>query len=636
MRVRAVLLALAFVAASACGRDGGGVNASVDPPTFNKDVAPILYANCVTCHREGQHAVPFPLMTYADVVPRAERIGRATLARRMPPWLPDPVEPHLLGERRLTDAQIDVLQRWVKGGTPEGRAADLQPPPTFKAGWQLGTPDLVLTMARPFRLNPVGHDVFRNIVLRVPVTEDKFIRAVEFDAKHGPVHHAIIRVDRTDGSRRLDGSDGQPGFEGMAALDVKSPEGHFIGWAPGRGPIDTPDGMPWRLARGSDLVVELHLLPGKEPVPVSPEVALYFSDRPPVREPVMVIMGSKAIEIPAGARDYAIEDTYQLPVDAELLSVYPHAHYLGKEMQVSATFPDGTKKTLLHIPRWSFHWQQDYRYSTPVTLPRGTTLAMKFFYDNSAENPSNPTKPPRLVTFGPQSSDEMGNLGVQLLTKTAADSAQIVRDFERKDALANVASYEMLVRNFPRNAGHRTYLGSSYLEVGRLDEAIRELEEAVRLDPNQAQAHNFLGGAYFNARRLDDAIRHLRRATALAPRDAPLHFNLGRVLDVAGRSAEAKQAFQRALAIQPDLAEAHQNLGVVFFAENKMPEALTHLKRAVELAPNSVTAHSDYGGALAQVGRYAEALQEVRRALELDPTYGPARENLVRLQQVAR
>jgi Tfp pilus assembly protein PilF len=350
----------------------------------------------------------------------------------------------------------------------------------------------------------------------------------------------------------------------------------------------------------------------------------------------MVIMGSKAIEIPAGARDYAIEDTYQLPVDAELLSVYPHAHYLGKEMQVSATFPDGTKKTLLHIPRWSFHWQQDYRYSTPVTLPRGTTLAMKFFYDNSAENPSNPTKPPRLVTFGPQSSDEMGNLGVQLLTKTAADSAQIVRDFERKDALANVASYEMLVRNFPRNAGHRTYLGSSYLEVGRLDEAIRELEEAVRLDPNQAQAHNFLGGAYFNARRLDDAIRHLRRATALAPRDAPLHFNLGRVLDVAGRSAEAKQAFQRALAIQPDLAEAHQNLGVVFFAENKMPEALTHLKRAVELAPNSVTAHSDYGGALAQVGRYAEALQEVRRALELDPTYGPARENLVRLQQVAR
>jgi tetratricopeptide (TPR) repeat protein len=636
MRVRGATLVLACAAASACGGAADRLSASQDPPTFNRDVAPILHANCVTCHRDGQHAVPFPLMAYADAEPRAERIARMTAARRMPPWLPDPVEPHFIGERRLTDAQIDVLQRWARAGAPEGDATDRRPPPTFATGWQLGTPDLVVTIERPYRLDPVGHDVFRSVVVRVPITEDRFVRAVEFDPGHAPVHHAIIRVDETDGSRRIDGLDGQPGFEGMPGLDVKSPEGHFVGWAPGRGPNVAPDGMPWRLAKGTDLVVELHMLPGKEPVSVQPEIALFFADRPPTREPVVFVMGSKALEIPPGAQDYAVNDSYTLPVDAELLMLYPHAHYLGKDMQVHATFPDGRHQTLLHIREWSFQWQQDYRYAAPLMLPRGTTLTMRFTYDNSAENRNNPAKPPRLVTFGPQSNDEMANLLLQFVTKTAADSARILRDFERKDALANVASNEMLVRRFPRDAGHRTNLGGSYLEVGRLADAIRELEEAVRLDPNHLHAQNFLGGAYFNARRFDDAVRHLQRATVLAPDHAPLHYNLGRALGAAGRVGDAKHAFQRALAIDPDLAEAHQNLGAVFFAENRMGEALLHLKRAVELLPVSAAAHSDYGGALAQAGRYDEALQHVRRALEIDPTHGPARENLTRLQQIRR
>jgi len=636
MQVRAAIVALAIAAVPACGGGAEQARASQAVPTFTRDVAPILYGNCVTCHREGQHAVPFALMTYADAATRADRIARMTGSRRMPPWLPDPIEPHFIGERRLTDAQIDILRRWAAAGAPEGDPAALPPQPTFAAGWQLGEPDLVVRPERAYRLDPVGHDVFRSVVIRTPITEDRFVRAVEFDPGQAPVHHAIIRVDPGDGSRRLDGLDGQPGFEGMPGLEVKSPEGHFVGWAPGRGPNVAPEGMPWRLAEGADLVVELHMIPGEEPVYVRPEIAIFFADAPPVREPVVFVMGSKALEIPPGAADYAVTDTYTLPVDAELLSLYPHAHYLGKQMHVDVAFPDGSVQTLIHIPQWSFKWQQDYRYSEPVALPRGTTIRMRFTYDNSPANETNPTKPPRLVTFGPQSSDEMANLLLQFATRSPADSTRIQRDFERKDALANVASSEMLVRHFPRDAGHRANLGGSYLEVGRLGEAIRELEEAVRLDPDHLHAQNFLGGAYFNAGRFDDAIRHLQRAVTLAPDHAPLHYNLGRALGAAGRTADAKQEFQRALAIDPDLAEAHQGMGAMLFAEKRMAEALQHLKRAVDLLPASAAAHSDYGGALAQVGRYSEALRSVQRALELDPTYGPARENLARLQQVVR
>ena len=164
---------------------------------------------------------------------------------------------------------------------------------------------------------------------------------------------AVIRIDRTGLSRRRDLEDPGPGFDGMVAAEVQDPDGHFIGWAPGRGPIVAPDGMPWRLDRGSDLVVELHLMPGKQPEAVKPTLALYFTDKPPVADPVMLIMGSKAIDIAAGQANYVAEDRYTLPVAADLLSLYPHAHYLGKEMVVRAALPDGTSRQLLRIAQWS-------------------------------------------------------------------------------------------------------------------------------------------------------------------------------------------------------------------------------------------------------------------------------------------
>ena len=211
-------------------------------------------------------------------------------------------------------------------------------------------------------MDPTPEDVYRNLVLHTPLKSGVFVRAVEFKTGGAPIHHAVIRVDNTGASRRRDGADGQPGFDGMAQDNVQDPDGHFIGWAPGRGPIVAPQGMPWRLDPGTALVIELHLLPGVEEIPVMPQVGLFLTDEPPARTPVIVIMGSRAIEIPAGEKEYPISDSYVLPGDMDLLSLYPHAHYLGKDIRVEAKLLDGTSRMLLHIARWDFHWQQDYRY----------------------------------------------------------------------------------------------------------------------------------------------------------------------------------------------------------------------------------------------------------------------------------
>jgi Flp pilus assembly protein TadD len=504
----------------------------------------------------------------------------------------------------------------------------------FPQGWQLGKPDAVLAMPRPYPLKAGTDDVYRNVVLHTSFSTDVFVRAVEFQTNGAPIHHAVIRVDRTSASRRRDGEDGQPGFDGMAWQGIQNPEGHFIGWAPGRGPIEAPAGMPWRLERGADLVVELHMIPQENAAPIQPSVALYLTATPPTAVPVTLKMGTKQIDIPAGARDYVVSDTFQLPVPFDLMSVYPHAHYLGKDMLVTARLPNGQTKTLLHIKRWSFHWQQDYRYAAPIPLPQGTTLTMRYTYDNSDDNGDNPHHPPVRVGVGPRSVDEMANLGLQVMPKSRADGLALIAAFEQRDKQENVAVGEARVRETPGVAEHEAFLGGSYVEVGRFKDAVPWLESALRKDPRADGAENYLGGALYGLGRAAEAVPHFRKAAALAPRDERIQFNLGNALSAIGQAGAAAAAFEAALAINPDFSAAHGNLGALQFAHGRRAEALKHLRRAAELAPDSAVAHSDLGGALAAAGQLNDAMAHVRRALELQPGYPPAVENLARLQRL--
>jgi len=601
--------------------------------TFTRDVAPILFTNCAPCHRPGEVA-PFPLLTYADAVKHADGIVEQTRKRHMPPWLPERGEFPIVGERRLPQEQIDVFQRWVDGGRVEGDAADLPKRPEWPEGWQLGKPDAVVTTPRPFVVNPSAEDVYRNLVLSTALTSDVFVRAVEFRTGGAPIHHAVIRVDRTHASRRRDGEDGRPGFDGMAWHNVQDPDGHFIGWAPGRGPIRTPDGMPWRLDRGADLVVEVHVVPTKKTVTIQPTIGLFLTSTPPVRTPVTVRMGSKSIDIPPGRRDYVVTDTYELPVPVELLSVYPHAHYLGKEMRVTATFPGGAEKSLLFIRQWSFHWQQDYRYAAPIPLPRGTTLTMSYTFDNSDDNEENPHHPPVRVRAGPRSTDEMAELGLQLLPGAPEDAARLAQDFDERDKRANIAMAEQRARESPSDAEARALLGGVYVEAERFADAIPHLKAALRLGDRSPATYNYLGVAHMAQGRVADAVAPFRRAMTLAPRDEVMPFNLGNALAKLSRGREAAAAYERSIAINPEFADARVNLGSLLFSQGLVREAVVEFERGASLRPDSAVIQNDLGGALAAAGRLPEAMQHVRRALELNPEYPPALDNFRRLQQM--
>jgi tetratricopeptide (TPR) repeat protein/mono/diheme cytochrome c family protein len=614
-----------FLAASACAR--------TPAPTFTRDVAPILFANCVTCHRPGEVA-PFSLLTFAEAQKRGVKIAKQTQARHMPPWLPEGGDVPILGERRLTDAQIATIQQWVKAGMPEGNATDLPKPPTFPDGWQLGKPDVVLTADKPYTLQPSNDDVYRNLIVKTTLSSDAFVRGVEFRTNGAPIHHAVIRVDGSRSSRRRDGADGQPGFDGMSVDSVQDPEGHFLGWAPGRGPIVAPDGMPWRLPKGADLVVELHMVPSRRSADINPTIALFFADAPPVRTPLTVKMGSRLIDIPAGERAHVVTDTYEMAAPAELMSVYPHAHYLARDMRVTVEMPDASSKTLLHIPDWSFHWQQDYRYATAVPLPRGAKIIMRYTYDNSDANEENPRHPPVRVRLGPKSTDEMAELGLQLLTATKADAATIVQSFVERDAQASVTLGETRTREEPGNAEYQAFLGSAYIEVGRPEQAIAPLEAALRLDERLAGAHSDLGTALMATGRLPEALAHFTRAVALEPRNEVVLYNLGNGLKQAGRAADAASAYQRALAANPDYADAHVNLGSLLYSSGRVREALPHFARAADLLPNSAVIQTNFGSALAASGQFRDALVRFRRALELRPDYGPALDSVARLERM--
>jgi Flp pilus assembly protein TadD len=624
------LLVLALAAVAGCG---GAKPAPVPAPlTFNKDIAPIVFSNCASCHRPGGVA-PFSLLTYAEAAEQADAMATETSKGHMPPWLPARGEFPIVGERRLSPEQIDAIQRWAKGGAVEGAASDLPTPPTFPDGWELGAPDIIVSTERPYVVKAGSDDVYRNLVLKVPITEGVFVRAVEFRTNGAPIHHAVIRVDRTSASRRHDGEDGQPGFDGMS-FTVSDPDGQFIGWAPGRGPIVSPEGMAWRLERGSDLVVELHVIDSKQATPLKPSVGLFLTKTPPRQRPITVRMASKAIDIPAGKADYLVADDYELPSDVTVLSVYPHAHYLGSDMRTTATLPDGTVKTLLHIPHWDFHWQQDYRYVTPIRLPRGTKLAMRYTFDNSSGNPDNPHKPPVKVQGGPRAVDEMAEFSLQLLTDSTSDAIRLLQDFDRKDKLANVALGEIRTRDKPDNAEAQGFLGGAYVEVGRLDEAIPHLEAALRLGLKSSAVYNYLGAAAMSMGRLPDAVANFRRAVAAAPRDEVMYFNLGTALSEMNRVAEAEAAFKKSIAVNPEYVDPHQNLAALLMSKGRLKEALPHFQRAVDLNPNSAVSHNNLGGALASAGRFADAMPHIRRALEIDPSYAPALDNLQKLQRM--
>ena len=630
MQRRAAALVLA-VAAAACGRARSAPPVPsptpAEPLTFNQQIAPIVYRNCAPCHRPGE-AGPFSLLSYADVRKRADQIARVVASRYMPPWPPEPGYGEFVGERRLGDDQIALLQRWVREGTLEGPPSAAPAPPRFTEGWQLGPPDLVVEMGETYTVPAEGVDVFRNFVLPVPMSKGstRYVRALELrpgDKK--VVHHANVLLDSSGLARRRDRSDPGVGFAGMDVeleSDRFEPDSHFLFWKPGTAAVTEPPGMAWRLDEGTDLVLNMHLQPTGKPEPIRPVVGLYFTDEAPTKFPMLLqLEHDGAIDIPAGESRFVVDDHYDLPVDVEVLGVYPHAHYLGRDVQGFATLPDGTKKWLIWIRDWDFAWQAVYRFARPVFLPRGSRITMRISYDNSAANVRNPHDPPRRVVAGNRSTDEMGHLWIQVLPRQREDRWVLQETYMRRR-----------LEKYPGDFVAHANLAAALEERGRRDEAVAEYGQALRARPKSAAVLNNLGAALQASGRLDEAIARYREAVGAQPDYANARHNLGGALVQKGDFAAALPYLREAVRAEPGDATARNNLGGALLAMGRVDEAIGELDRAAQIDPQSLNAHYNLGRALAARGRTREAVAHLEQALRLSPGDDDVRQALAELR----
>lgn len=457
-------------AALARPQASGGAPSADTTVTFTRDVAPIFFEHCSSCHRPGGSG-RFSVLTYEEVRSRANVIAAYTASRYMPPWLPTPGYGEFAGVRRLDDSEIATVERWAEAGAPRGDSADLPPVPTFTSDWPLGQPDLVVEM--PAYVVPAeGADLYRNLVKPVPDDVLRYVRAV--DLRPGSltaVHHARLMVDTTRSSRELDEADPEPGFDGMELLgNARNPPGHFVGWTPGRVPQAGYEDLAWPLQPGSDLVLQLHLRPNGRAETVRPQIGFYLVDERPSRSAALVTLGTEVIDIPAGESNYVVTDSFTLAVPVEVRSVYPHAHYLAQTMEALAFLPDGRDEYLIRIDDWDFNWQDDYRLAEPLDLPAGTVLFMRYTYDNSADNPQNPSDPPVRVTYGSSSTDEMADLFIQVVPENTADRNTLIRNLAWK--------YEREAAEY--FAWKEYTLGLEAAEAGNLQAALSHYQASLR------------------------------------------------------------------------------------------------------------------------------------------------------------
>lgn len=402
-------------------RPAGGV------PTFSKDVAPILYTNCVGCHRPGEIG-PMSLISYKDVRPWAKSIRDEIDDGTMPPWHADPKHGKFANDRSLSAEERDVIVRWANGGAPEGNPADLPEVPKFTEGWQLGEPDAVFQLPVEYQVPADGFVEYEYFEIPTNFTEDRWMQGLEVrPGNRAVVHHVIISVRPPKPERRPAGFSLARGMEippgqsggGPEPEDApKRPRGQSLfprperggamigGFAPGSQTLKFNPGTAMLLRAGSTLIVQMHYTTNGSATTDRTKFGMFFAKETPKIEMRLGTLVNGKLHIPAGAADYSIAAEMTTQADVTLRQLLPHTHLRGKSWEYTATYPDGRSEVILAVPRYDFNWQTDYVFAEPLKLPKGTKIRAVARYDNSAANKSNPD-PTVDVKWGDQTWEEM-------------------------------------------------------------------------------------------------------------------------------------------------------------------------------------------------------------------------------------
>ncbi len=610
-----------------------GVSAApAQPVTFYKQIAPIVYHSCAPCHRPGETG-PFPLLTYDDVRKHASQIVSVTQRRYMPPWLPEAGHGDFQGQRRLSNEQIQTIRDWVQQGAPAGSPADAPPLPKFVPGWQLGKPDMVIQAPVPYHLRAQGPDEYWNFVLPLKIPSPRWVKAIEIRPGNlRAVHHANVYIDVHLDPTRLTGNgrsfDGFPGMDMNIAPITLDPDSdsYFLFWKPGDTGWVQPAGMAWRANPGTDLLLNVHMQTTGKPELVQPSIGLYFTDEPGTKNPALLpLEHDGALDIPAGDANFAVKDDFVVPVDMDVLAIYPHAHYLGHVMEGYATLPGGTRKWLIRIPDWDQSWQGIYHYATPVFLPKGTVISMRYTYDNSAANVRNPHQPPQRVRDGNRSTDEMAHLSLQVLPRGGQDG--------RTELQAAIMLHRL--EKYPGDFLAQFNLGVIMLARHRNADAVRYLRGAVAALPNHPVALNMLGAALISAGDVNEAAGFFNRAVEANPRYTDARRNLANALVRQQDWEPAADEFRKLLADNPGDPQARQKLGELLrllgymsAQKGSFEAAVAYWRESLHFRPDDAVLHNDLGEVLARLARPREAVPEFQAALRLDPRLEKASRNL--------
>lgn len=376
--------------------------------TYAEHVKPIIDEHCVECHRPGETA-PFSLVGYDNARKWNRMIADVTQEGIMPPWLAVEGIGEFHDENRLSPQKLQTLQNWSAAKAPRGDASKEQPDPTYPTGWELGEPDLLLTMPEEFDLGAEGADEYWNFVLDPKLDKPVYVKAM--DVKPGNrtvVHHVIAFVDAKNRSARMLERPGarKGGYKTFGGVGF-APDSSFGGWAPGVRPRLLPEGAAFVLNPGDKVVLQVHYHKSGKPETDQTQVALYTEEVAPTRKVDIAWLANPLINIQPGKKDQRFSFTYPIPADIIVYTLMPHMHLLGQEMKATVIHPDGKEEPVIHVDDWDFNWQLVYQLKEPMLVKKGSRIRLEAWYDNTADNPNNPNNPPKRVTWGEATDDEM-------------------------------------------------------------------------------------------------------------------------------------------------------------------------------------------------------------------------------------